>query len=387
MLEWTGERFLPWIKEPVVAYEHLHRYAFAGQFVEGKHVLDLASGEGYGAKMLARTAASVTGIDIDEAAVRHAEGKYGGNNLSFASGSVTNVPINENHSFDIAVCFEAIEHVEDQEGLLQEVKRLLKPDGLFIVSTPNKAVYHDEGESENRFHVKELYFDEFRELLERHFSATTFLGQRIHPASTMWPLDISQDKDVREIVISRRGAEFEFIRNKDREALYFIALASSSLPPAYSCSVLIDHSNEMISAMERSERWLEEQVVDRNAAIKGLEEAIAWRENQIRELQEGIAWRERQVEDLEKSVTSLNEALTWRGSQVENLENEKATALSHLRHTQEKLSGVTGQLEGIQASSGWKLVLRARHLRDATFPPDSWRGRLLQKCLRAAIGR
>jgi hypothetical protein len=43
MLEWTGERFLPWIEGAQINYEHLHRYAFAAQFVKGKKVLDLAN--------------------------------------------------------------------------------------------------------------------------------------------------------------------------------------------------------------------------------------------------------------------------------------------------------------------------------------------------------
>ena len=66
LLEPTGERYLPWLEEASIGYEHLHRYAYATQFVKNKRVLDLASGEGYGSYLLAKTAKSVTGIDIDE---------------------------------------------------------------------------------------------------------------------------------------------------------------------------------------------------------------------------------------------------------------------------------------------------------------------------------
>src|SRR5262245_4798025 len=126
MLEWTGERFLPWIRESTIAYEHLHRYAYAATLAEGKRVLDLACGEGYGAKMLAAAATSVVGIDIDENVVRHATEKYGSTNLTFIAGSITDIPIRDDHSFDVIVCFEAIEHIEAHEALLLEVKRLLK---------------------------------------------------------------------------------------------------------------------------------------------------------------------------------------------------------------------------------------------------------------------
>ncbi len=121
MLEWTGERFLPWLAESTIGYEHLHRYRYAATLVTGKRVLDLASGEGYGSKILAETASSVVGVDIDENAICHATQRYGREALQFIIGSITAVPISENHSFDVIVCFEAIEHIEEQEKLLGEV--------------------------------------------------------------------------------------------------------------------------------------------------------------------------------------------------------------------------------------------------------------------------
>src|SRR5215813_7713768 len=113
MLEWTGERFLPWIRQSTIAYEHLHRYIYASMLVKDKRVLDLACGEGYGSKILSAAAASVLGIDIDEKVIRHASEKYGCDHLRFISGSIAAVPIHDDHSFDVITCFEAIEHVED----------------------------------------------------------------------------------------------------------------------------------------------------------------------------------------------------------------------------------------------------------------------------------
>ncbi len=91
MLEWTGERFLPWRKDPALAYEHLHRYPFAAQLAAGKAVLDLASGEGYGSNLLAQTAFSVVGLDIDRVAVEHAHLRYVRENLQFITASVTEI--------------------------------------------------------------------------------------------------------------------------------------------------------------------------------------------------------------------------------------------------------------------------------------------------------
>ena len=169
MLEWTGERYLPWIKDAAIAYEHLHRYVFATRLAEGKRVLDLASGEGYGTNMLAMKARSVVGVEIDGSAVQHARQKYKLDNLEFVAGSVTNIPIKEEHGFDLVVCFEAIEHIEDQQKLVAEAKRMLKPDGILVISTPNKHIYQHESD-ENPLHlvVIEISFDEFFDRLSIH---------------------------------------------------------------------------------------------------------------------------------------------------------------------------------------------------------------------------
>src|SRR5512139_3486774 len=93
MLEWTGERYVPWVDDPFIGYEHLHRYRFAKEFVKGKKVLDLACGEGYGSLMLSEEAGDVTGIDIDETTIRHASSKYLRGNLKFLKGLITDIPI------------------------------------------------------------------------------------------------------------------------------------------------------------------------------------------------------------------------------------------------------------------------------------------------------
>jgi SAM-dependent methyltransferase len=262
MLEWTGERFLPWINESALAYEHLHRYAYAATLVKGKRVLDLACGEGYGSKMLADTASSVIGVDIDENIIDHAAAKYRSPTLQFMRGSITALPISEDCSFDAIVCFEAIEHIEGHDVLLCEVKRLLRPSGIFIVSTPNKALYHDAAQFQNPFHVRELYFKDFQELLERHFRNVSLLGQRIHPGSSIWPIRPAGKNGFAGFVVERLEAEFRFITDDKRAPLYFVAVASDStdaLPAGL--SILLDHSDGHLKEardLERMRRSLEE---------------------------------------------------------------------------------------------------------------------------------
>ncbi len=86
LIEWTGERCVPWSPDVQVVYEHLHRYLWAAQLVEGRRVLDLASGEGFGAAILAESAASVIGIDTDQRTVDHSQLNYGGGQIEFRHG-------------------------------------------------------------------------------------------------------------------------------------------------------------------------------------------------------------------------------------------------------------------------------------------------------------
>ncbi len=422
MLEWTGERFLPWIKESTIAYEHLHRYAYAATLVKDKRVLDLACGEGYGSKMLADRASAVVGVDIDENTVSHAAAKYGSPTLKYISGSITSVPIQEDHGFDVIVCFEAIEHIEEQDKLLGEVKRLLKPEGILLVSTPNKVVYRDESKEENPFHVRELYFEEFERLLTRYFKNVRFLGQRIHPSSSIWPIGPSGASNrFQEFVLDRGDSGFQFIPQARRVPLYFIAIASDSTaaPPAAG-SVLVDDSDGLIKESqtliqkqeedlrntktwaEEAIRWREEQVKVREGTISSLEEAVKWREQQIQDrdkqiqsIAEGLEWTRNRAAEMEKTIASNNEALAWRAKQVDalqyaksELENMNADLAkvnvrleSELEDTQRHLNHATEQLKGIYASSGWKFVLRVRGLRDSVFPAGTGRRRVFEKLM------
>ena len=315
MLEWTGERFLPWIKESTIAYEHLHRYAYASTLVKKKRVLDLACGEGYGSNLLGSAAASVVGIDIDANVISHASEKYRRENLRFLTASITAVPIQKDHCFDVIVCFEAIEHLDNQHALLAEAKRLLDPEGLLIVSTPNKPIYREESQDLNPFHVKELHFAEFEELLARYFRNVKFLGQRVHPSSSVWPIGETGDNRFHEFVMERGNTEFNFISAEKRVALYFIAIASDAAIAPPVGSVLLDDSDSLL-------------------------------------------------EEREETIASLEEALKWREGQLSELQTVNASLTDQFQKTQSQLTQATDALALIYASRAWKLIMRLRSIRD-----------------------
>jgi hypothetical protein len=80
----TGERTLPDVPEENYWFRrHLVVYEWIGERVQGLGVVDMACGEGYGSDVLARSAASVVGVDANPEAHEHARLRYGRPNLRF----------------------------------------------------------------------------------------------------------------------------------------------------------------------------------------------------------------------------------------------------------------------------------------------------------------
>lgn len=179
--KWTGERLETFITNDAML-EHLHRYIISHELVKGLSVLDIACGEGYGTNLLAKSAKEITGIDIDENTIIHAQKTYTSKNLIFKKGSITNIPEPEN-KFDVIVCFETLEHIDEHEKALTELKRVLKQEGIIIISTPDKKYYSGIPNYHNPFHKKELYEHEFKSLITSFFKYSRYYSQRSLAAS------------------------------------------------------------------------------------------------------------------------------------------------------------------------------------------------------------
>lgn len=222
-LQWTGERYIPSINGDI-EIEHLHRYSFALNYVSMKDVLDIASGEGYGSNILAEVAKTVVGVDISNEAVYHAQSKYLKPNLRFCQGDCTRIPL-ANNSIDVVVSFETIEHHDQHDAMLIEIKRVLRPNGLILISTPDRD-YHGAYSRDNEFHVKELNKFEFQELLDHHFNYHYLFSQRVRYGSLICPMGTT-DVGARFFFNSGDSA---FIKdfNTDPEPELFVAFASDA---------------------------------------------------------------------------------------------------------------------------------------------------------------
>ena len=139
--------------------------------------------------MLSMSAASVEGVDISQQAVGHAKQRYGHlPGVKFQVADCTLLPYGD-AEFDRVVSFETLEHLAAHDELLAEFKRVLKPEGCLILSSPDKATYSDGQDNVNEYHVKELYRDELELLIGRHFPVYRLLGQKLMFHSAIWSLD------------------------------------------------------------------------------------------------------------------------------------------------------------------------------------------------------
>src|SRR3990167_2932557 len=157
----TGERMIPEHHKGNIIYgEHMSRYLAVAGTVEGKVVLDIACGTGYGTQIIAKDAAKVYGVDISKETIEYAKENFNAPNITYKLGNASKIPLDDN-SVDVVVSFETIEHVKEYEKFVDEVKRVLKDNGQFIVSTPNDDEFIDD----NEFHVHEFQFTELKELV------------------------------------------------------------------------------------------------------------------------------------------------------------------------------------------------------------------------------
>ena len=308
-LPFTGERFIPGTKGEIWV-EHWHRYHFARRWVEGKRVLDVACGEGYGSALLARDAAHVTGVDISRAAIDHARDAYAGiGNLRYECAACTAIPLPD-ASIDVAVSFETLEHITEQEQFANELARVLKPDGVLILSCPNKLEYSDKRSFANEFHVKELYRAELAQLIAARWPESHWYGQRPTFFSLIAP-DAGDDSRLLQAQLVEVSEESPAEAGTRLESpLYFIVVASRSraaleaTTPAL--SVLSDRDDWVHRDYEKVMRWMEESV----RRAEGLEKQLAARDQDVARLAAELTRLTGEVNRLQQAISLQEGAIS-----------------------------------------------------------------------------
>ena len=355
-MEVTGERFIPehpgdW------SPEHYHRYFLARGLVTGKRVLDIASGEGYGSAMLAEQASHVTGVDISEEAVEAARAKYRRDNLDYLCGSVTAIPLPD-QAVDAVVSFETIEHLVEHTQMLSEIRRVLSPEGVLIISSPDKRTYSDIPDYHNEFHVKELYEDEFVDLLRHFFPNIHLYRQNLEYGSL-----VSSETENRFVYVEQDGARFEAHEGLP-QGKYIIAIAGNDALPTIPNS-LLKYPVEVSEAVairqqhvERQQKEIEFQDERNKQLCAYVEEQKTRNETLLDKLHAAYADTEKEQKNNSVLIGFLEEEQKNNSTLIAALQDEQAKSVYLF---QEK-ARLEREIDGMLHSRSWKMTAPLRYL-------------------------
>jgi SAM-dependent methyltransferase len=318
-LEFTGERVVPGLVDPNLLNEHLARYRFAALFARGASVLDAGCGSGYGSAELS-CAASIAAMDIAHEAVVHARGAYPGVHTRFLQGRCESLPFADG-VFDLVVAFEVIEHLERWQDLLAEARRVLRPAGVLLVSTPNKAFYAESRDKAgpNPFHVHEFEYAEFDAALKVHFPHVHLWTQNHAEAISLVPAQASHG------TFDAPGDD------APEKASFFVAACSQSPIARNEAFGWLATSGNVLRERQRHIALLEAEIAKKNRWLAEAERAQALLQAEF----------DREVEKASQVVLELREEIkTARAGyekQIARNEHEAAAKLQWIAGLEEQI--------------------------------------------------
>lgn len=307
MIEFTGERIVPEADncEPLFAekmyQEHIVRYLFAAQVCKDKDVLDIGCGVGYGSNFLAKSGAkSVTAFDLSEDAINHAREFYNHPQVEFLVASAEEFAFKK--KFDVAVCYELIEHVYKQDAVIDCIAKALKEDGLLLISTPRALA-----EKRTDFHTKEFNLDEYKQLLNNKFKYVEFYFENNHFTSL---ITNKAPTVIRNLHLMHEQFTLD-------QADYFIAVASQKPIDTTQFQEQLSINNDRyilnlekdVQILQKAERDLKEQIKQSAADLRDFLSLPI--DEQNKKLREELKLAEIKLDNYQKYIASVYEAKAW----------------------------------------------------------------------------
>jgi len=339
-LKFTGERLIPHQPELMNLFqEHITRYMFCTQFVKNKSVLDAGCGTGYGSYLLSQQGAkSVIGIDNSKEAIQYAQNNFKDKKLKFIEDDSTKSNLSDS-SINVVVAFELIEHLENPKSFISDVNRILKKNGLFILSTPNKITYN----AANPFHHKEYTENELVNFLKKSFSNVSIFYQS-YPSS----LAIHQPKNnfgVQELNIEGNSGK------NDENALYFLAVCTNAKLPIHSSKLfLFDEKTSLLKnfpILQKQIRKLDNEIIEKDAIFSELQ----------KEFEERSQWAlslDKEVEERKKQTLHFKEISEQKEQELAKIQNESQQKEQELAKIQNESQQKEQELAKIQNESQQK---------------------------------
>ncbi len=355
----TREQLVPAFNgEQLIDPEHLAGYALAAQLASGRRVLDAGCGAGWGTCLLvAARPSSATGLDRDSDAVATARARIPG--AHFVQGELTQLPWDPG-VYDLVVCVDALEHAADLEKALDELVRVLAPQGLLLVS----STYPRADQATDPLDRHEFSPEKLREAVGRRLSNVVLWSRQLQIASILmqegtlpapttrqvltWTLaPLTSGSDPFSIVIAGRGP-------------------SPSLPPLLFCAPSDEPLRLKAAGAQLSRR--EGMFIDETQGVKEREQVVADLSNVL-----DIAAQKKTVNAATKRITSLqrqNEALRRERDQAaallldseQQLSRMLSTAEAKLREQEQVAASLALQVTAFRTSRSWRLTAPLRVL-------------------------
>ncbi|HEX8207446.1 MAG TPA: class I SAM-dependent methyltransferase [Solirubrobacteraceae bacterium] len=328
------ERFVPaQTRGQLVEAEHLVRYWWAARLARGRRVLDAGCGTAYGTRMLADAgAAHVTGVDRAASVLESVQAGLP-DNAELVTGDLRALPFAD-RSFDLVVCFEVIEHLEDPDAALRELERVVAADGVVVVSSPNRDVY----EPGNPHHPHEYTPAELRQALQRYFAHVELRRQANLVASSVMPDDVAATDELQPVHDVRLA---KCAALADEGETYTIALAGHApLPPDRETIAVATGLTEI-------RRWLE--------LYDGQQEILQAQGARLREL-------EAEAESVRRARAVLLDGEEARAAAAKAAE-DLAAARDEIAVLQERLARSSEVVAAMQRSPSWRLTAPLRALK------------------------
>ena len=388
---------------------HLARYSTAQKICKGLNVLDVACGEGYGAFAMASfwEAKSVKGVDISEEAIQMAQNVFSHPNVEYIAAAAEKIDeLFEENSFDMVISLETIEHVNSPEIFLSAIKKVLNPNGIIILSCPNDHWYYGPGESENPFHLRTYYFNEFKDLVEKQFGGANcyLLGRpitgfgnflwsangNIDPKTTMTEellnsktIQVNQVKpdepvltddcsffvgvwgDLPVEAAQLANAAF-YSTSMDKFSLTLEDRNKALTSQVSALTANLENSGEFNKNLQFLQKNSQTRIADLEKWTVELQSVVSNYQNRILELDKLTSELQSRISELENQITSL---------QIDLIETSKKLDMSQLdsEKFQKELEDSKTTIKLMEESKFWKIRNQWFNLKD-NFPSEKNKG-------------
>jgi SAM-dependent methyltransferase len=337
------------MRDELLAAEHFARYEWVSALAPGRRILDAGCGTGYGAEILAKAGAEhVTGVELAGAVVEAARALASAT-LRFEQGDIARLP-HADGAFDLVTCFEVIEHVEDPQAVLAELARVLAPDGLLAISSPN-AEHYPEG---NPHHIREFATSEFRSLLREAFPSVRLLAQHQWISSALFE----------EGALGRGALEVRTVKATSRRLgseTYTIALAGYGElpePPAAAALTGTVELRRWVEHFEGQQRLLDQQA----DYLAGLGEVDAER----REVRRQLMGAEAELAGARAELSVVQADRDEAREELSHLRDKLGRRAAELEAARAELEATQATMASVWDSVSWRATRPLRWLKRLT---------------------